>query len=658
MPGGARACVRRCARTWHRGRAPRVGAVVALVLAWTAGCTLVTLDHESREYYASTVLVGRIDCPAGCEGPVLVAALAARGQGFGVAARTSLHEAGGYELIVPGGRYALFAFADNNRNGVFDVGEPSGGYRGETPVTAPGTGVVAGLDFVLRDGLAEANPPMLPGTRLMPAEAVANSTQAGAIADLRAPRFSAANGREGYWSPMTFFRESGGNVYFVEPYDPTRIPILFVHGAAGSAQDWRVFLDGIDRTRYQAWLFQYPSGASVESMAYLLYWKLINLQLRYHFDTLYLTAHSMGGLVTRRFLLDHGAQFPQIRLFVSLSTPWAGEPSADLGVRHSPAVIPSWRDMQPDGPFMRTLFERHLPASIDYYLIFGHRGGYSLVRPNHDGTVTLASQLRDPAQREAKRVFGFDEDHASILASAQVIAQFRSILDQTRGLRDGAPRGGMVRLEIRRDGDPDAPLPLAVLALFPEPTGQASPITIALSPDDLGREVGPVPAGAWRAAIIASSFRSEPPELPLVTGTDATARIAVRLVPDGMLSGYIAADADPASVAAGIYRPPHPTLRPDVITLEGAGVARRVVPRDDGAGQLFDAIAKRRDDAIGPAFVFVGLPAGDYTLRIQARGYRTFTRPIRVEPGLAAPLMPIVLEPVEPGLGQQPHPDR
>jgi len=89
--------------------------------------------------------------------------------------------------------------------------------------------------------------------------------------------------------------------------------VLLVHGALGSPQDWRAFFTGLDRTRYQAWFFCYPSGAAIDSMAYLLYWKLLNLQLRYHFDTLYLTAHSMGGLVVRTFLLNHGAQFPQAR---------------------------------------------------------------------------------------------------------------------------------------------------------------------------------------------------------------------------------------------------------------------------------------------------------------------------------------------------------
>ena len=41
-------------------------------------------------------------------------------------------------------------------------------------------------------------------------------------------------------------------------------------------------------------------------MAYLLFWKLYNLQVKYKFNTLYITAHSMGGLVARSLIMDYG----------------------------------------------------------------------------------------------------------------------------------------------------------------------------------------------------------------------------------------------------------------------------------------------------------------------------------------------------------------
>jgi len=114
--------------------------------------------------------------------------------------------------------------------------------------------------------------------------------------------------------------ELGGNIYFLEPYDPAKTPILFVHGAAGSPQNWTYFFQHIDRTRYQPWIFYYPSGSSVDSMSYLLFWKLSNLQRRYHFNKIYFTAHSMGGLVVRNFLANMGGYLPVSKAFISLST--------------------------------------------------------------------------------------------------------------------------------------------------------------------------------------------------------------------------------------------------------------------------------------------------------------------------------------------------
>ena len=41
--------------------------------------------------------------------------------------------------------------------------------------------------------------------------------------------------------------------------------------------------------------------------------------------------------------------------------------------------------------------------------------------------MTLASQLRLEAQDEAVRIYGFDEDHASVLASPRVAATLNEL---------------------------------------------------------------------------------------------------------------------------------------------------------------------------------------------------------------------------------------
>ncbi len=626
------------------------GLLCAVLGAALTACSLVKLKQESAVFFASTVLVGRIDCPADWKGHVVVMAYAMADGRARVAHQATLHECGSYELIVPQGDYRLSAFGDANGNGVFDAGEPAGAYAASAAVTAPGTGIVAALDFAITRN--PARPALPPAVGAGDARSPRHSTQIGALADLDATRFSTASGQQGYWAPVEFFRHHGGNVYFLEPYDPDKIPILFVHGAAGSPQDWRYAFDHIDRTRYQPWFFQYPSGASLDSMAYLLYWKLFNLQLRYRFDTLAIAAHSMGGLVVRRFLADFGAQFPQIKLFVSLSTPWAGEASAEVGVQHSPAVVPSWIDMQPDGRFLQALFGRPLPGHTTYYLFFGHKGGYSMLRPNHDGTVTLASQLRHAAQAEAKMVFGFDEDHVGILRSPQVMRQLALVTDSLLQARAGAPPPGQLVVNFGFDGSVETPRPWPTLLLYPvrddapPPSAPQASLVVALTADDTGRRVAPIPPGLYDAALVAPSFHTEPATQRVRVAAGADAALHFHLAPQGALSGYVGAELGAGDNPAGSYRPPHASVAIREITLVGAGVRRSLVPRRDGADDLVWRYLHGRDDAYRAQFSFVGLPAGEYELSIVADGHAPHRSRHAVVPGRQPPLRPITLQPL------------
>ncbi len=226
-----------------------------------------------------------------------------------------------------------------------------------------------------------------------------------------------------------------GEIFALEPCDPARPAVLFVHGANGSPNDWRSFAERLDRSRYQALFFAYPPHASVDEAARRLHAKLLDLQRRHGCAPVVLTAHSLGGLVVRAFLLEHGAAFPQATLFVSLSTPWAGEPLAGLGVRLAPMRSPAWADLVPGSRTLRRLFASPLPQHVRHVLFFSHKGGYSILPGNRDGAVTLASQLDQRAQREAVLVVGFDEDHEGILESEQVFESYAAVL----GAYDVAP---------------------------------------------------------------------------------------------------------------------------------------------------------------------------------------------------------------------------
>ncbi|MFO1328086.1 MAG: hypothetical protein U1F56_12070 [Rubrivivax sp.] len=608
------------ARPWR-------AALLAALLVLQA-CALGELQREAGDYEASTVLVGRVERGAVAEGSIVVGAYARGADGrWQRVHQTRLHESGGYELIVPPGRYALFAYADRNGNGLFDAGEPVARHAAGDVVAQAGQALVGGLDLVLGEGGVEV--PRV-------AAALAISTQAGALADWSSPMFQADSGKLGYWQPMSYFHRYGGNVHLIEPYDPARTPVLFVHGAVGSPQDWKTLAGRLDRSRFQAWFYAYPSGAAVDSVSHLLFWKLFNLQLRHHYPRLLIVAHSMGGLVVRRMLLDNGHHLPQVTRFVSLSTPWAGEPGADLGVKMSPAVVPSWRDMQPEGAFMRSLFDRRLPPHIEYDLLFGHRGAPGLFRPNNDGTVTLASQLRRAAQEEARLVFGFDEDHVGILESAQVATQLQALLAASAGA------GGDASLQLRllTDGAPAQGVPLLVL----RPLDGGPPLTASLRAAEGGARVGALPPGRYEAGLIADGWAAEPRRQPLVLERGAEARLEVRLRPQGALSAYV---ADERGRVAGAYAAPAAQLRVRRVVLRGPGLLRELQP-DTAPDAMSRALLKAldgQDAAWDGSFAFTGLPAGDYELEIEADGREPHRQRVQVQPGRSGTLPPIVMAP-------------
>jgi pimeloyl-ACP methyl ester carboxylesterase len=242
--------------------------------------------------------------------------------------------------------------------------------------------------------------------------------------DLDSPSFMESNGRRGLWQPLSFVREKRGGVYLLEGYDAKRIPVLFIHGAGGTPQDWRYFIGQLDRTRYQAWVYYYPTGLPIEMSASWLNNFVTELHRQYSFQQLVIAAHSMGGLVARRFVAMNadGAGREYETMLVTFSTPFGGVPLARLGLRLGTYAVPSWRDLAPESALLRKLQAQPLPASVRHHLFFAYRedGGEF----DSDGVISVASQLA----AKAARSHGFRTEHADILDDAAVFQRFAGLL--------------------------------------------------------------------------------------------------------------------------------------------------------------------------------------------------------------------------------------
>jgi len=116
--------------------------------------------------------------------------------------------------------------------------------------------------------------------------------------------------------PDRFFEETG--VFFVTPYDPEKIPIVFVHGLVSSPDAFKNMINELApepwfRERYQIWLYNYPTGNP---------WPFSSINFREkmreacafartkghdrNLNQMVVVAHSMGGLLTRSSVTDPG----------------------------------------------------------------------------------------------------------------------------------------------------------------------------------------------------------------------------------------------------------------------------------------------------------------------------------------------------------------
>lgn len=99
---------------------------------------------------------------------------------------------------------------------------------------------------------------------------------------------------------------------FVQPYDPERIPVLFVHGLMSTPATWaKMYFSLIEdpaiRRRYQFWVYSYPSGYPYPHSAAQLREELDDVGREFpdHRD-LVIIGHSMGGVISRLMVINPG----------------------------------------------------------------------------------------------------------------------------------------------------------------------------------------------------------------------------------------------------------------------------------------------------------------------------------------------------------------
>ena len=300
---------------------PFIRLLFAICLPLLSSCSILGLRKQVQQLEAHGAITVRVSpLPKGPAPTYALAWIVENG------VRT---ESAGFQTVRPDGlaaftlladrTYHVGAFTDENGNRAYDAGEPLAVLKDLQPRLLDQPDVkpkLWELNLKRDHGLP-------PGTVIaVPKEdkklGGALNIAVGEVASLDDPRFAAQDGSEGLWRPLEFLTGNTVGIFFTEPYDPARIPVVFVYGIGGSPQDLRWLMEHFDRKRYQCWFYQYPSGMRLERVATTLAAGLNLLKHEHRFDRCYLVAHSMGGLVshvalTRGRAEGAGELHPEIR---------------------------------------------------------------------------------------------------------------------------------------------------------------------------------------------------------------------------------------------------------------------------------------------------------------------------------------------------------
>ena len=406
------------------------------------GCMFLEVKEQQQKMQAACTIKGTVRSMRSPDRSVVAVLLRRKEAGervagtWEIASHFVLERAGRFIFTVPSGQgtFTIGAFDNADRDLVLEPDEAF--VTDKDVVTCTPGQLIDG--FVL-------NVPEKPdqrGTRLgvngiqtmSKAEQVSavfgQTTAVGELTSLAEDMFSEDVAESGLWRPFDFLVEGYSGVYFLEPHDRNRIPVLFVHGINGTPANFKYLIENLDRKRFQAWIYYYPSGLHLNLIAEHLHQTMAKLEGRHRVTRYAVVAHSMGGLASRGFIVRHSerSSASQIPLYVTISTPWGGHKAAEAGVKSAPAVVDVWRDMVPGSEYQQSVFAKPLPPGMQHHMAFTFQRKTTSFGESDDQGVTVASQLALPAQSNAVRLYGFDDTHVGVLQNPEVSKLLNDLL--------------------------------------------------------------------------------------------------------------------------------------------------------------------------------------------------------------------------------------
>jgi pimeloyl-ACP methyl ester carboxylesterase len=181
-------------------------------------------------------------------------------------------------------------------------------------------------------------------------------------------------------------------LYMLHPYEPGKIPVVFVHGLVSSPRAWLQTINEFRNSpefasRYQFWVFLYPTGKPIPTSAARLRDALAQAREIFDpgaadtaFDRMVLIGHSMGGLLSKMMVQD------------SNLTLW----NAVITVPHDQFKAPPELQKTLDDVL---IYRRRPSVSRVVFIATPHRG--SPIADSRFGKV-VSDLVRRPAQLDAR----------------------------------------------------------------------------------------------------------------------------------------------------------------------------------------------------------------------------------------------------------------
>jgi hypothetical protein len=223
-----------------------IAAIAACACVAVVGCALWQVAEDQKKDAAVVRLRGTVSAvePGHDALVVVLTRRPARDQPEDAIVDYFTRETDGvfYFAIVEPGVYSVAAFQDSDGDLTYDPGEPGLNSSDATTFELSSGDTREGIELVIRpDDRIPTEDGEGYDIRAWIDEIAATGTATTSrhlaaladVVDLAEPRFGSENGRRGLWEAWDFVYDGLQGVYFLEPYDPNRTPVLFVHGISG-----------------------------------------------------------------------------------------------------------------------------------------------------------------------------------------------------------------------------------------------------------------------------------------------------------------------------------------------------------------------------------------------------------------------------------------